>query len=446
MTSKSIGILFTAGGFLRRSITASRSMNVLLVFLSLLENAFYGSLVYGMIRRMPKLYPGGLWGLLDSTNEKLKSSWLVGVGVFNPMFIFPLAFVAFVGLGAYRISTLALVSIGLGIASFLAGVSMARRLEFKEVYLDGISRRLAVFLLGFGVFFLFLDLLYVDAIPLLKPLARRYLNVTYTMMASLTVPGSIIAVALIGNQMREGGITKDRARTYAVFITIATTLLMSLLGYRTQMLVSLLGCTIAMYYTGIVGITEIVLTFLFSLLGITSFGYLRALQQGTSVGFLEVVGKRVALTLSIYDWLANRFWFFGANRGSVALATFSSFLPIPGPRLGPRTIVARMFGVRGVSMTSTLFGTVFIDFGIPGIIAFALGLGLLLGAAHRAVMLTRSTLATAIFSLLTAYALVGIETGLVDFNVAVFFVVGIIVLVNSLDNEFPWLWIKKAKV
>ncbi|MEE9594747.1 MAG: hypothetical protein V3V92_05040 [Candidatus Hydrothermarchaeales archaeon] len=444
MTSKILGTLSGAGSFFRISIVSSRSIGVLLAFLSFLENAFYRSFFYRLIRSTSRLYPESLWGLLDSTNERVKSSWLARIGIFNPVFIFPLTFFAFVGIGTYRISPLALASIGIGIVSFLAGATVAKRLEFKEICLDGISRRLAIFLLSFGVFFLFLDLLYVDAIPLFKPLARRYLNVTYTMMASLTVPGSIIAISLIGNQMRDGSITKNNARSYAVLITIAVALLMSLLGYRTQMLVALLGCTIAMYYTRIVGVTEIVLTFSLSLLGISSFGYLRALQQGSFVGFLEVIGKRVALTLSVYDWLVNRFWYFGINRGSVAIATFSSFLPLPGSQLGPRTIVARMFGVRGVSMTSTLFGTVVLDFGIPGIIMFALALGLLLGAAHRAMMQTKSTLATAIFALLMAYSLVGIETGLVDFNVAVFFAIGIIILVNSIDNEFPWLWKKRA--
>jgi oligosaccharide repeat unit polymerase len=445
MTSKCIGILFRIGGFLRRSIVSSYTIQVLLAYLSFIENSFYGSHFYRVIKRVPGLYPGRIWVYLDAANEKLKSSQLNRIGIFNPLFIFPLAFLGFVGIGAYRISNLALASIGIGVASFMIGAAVARGLKFKEVYLGGISRRLVVFLLSFGVFFLFLDLLYVDAIPLLNPLARRHLNVTYTMVASLTVPGSIIAVSFLGNRMRERVIPKNRARMYAVFITIATTLLMSLLGYRTQMLVSLLGCTIAMYSTSIIGAAEILLTFFVSVLSITSLGYLRAIQQGSSVSFVEVIGRRVALTLSVYDWLVNRFWFFGVNRGTVALATFTSFLPLPGPQLGPRTIVARMFGVRGVSMTSTLFGTVVLDFGIPGIILFAFALGLVLGAAYRAMSLTKSTLATSIFSLLMAYTLVGIETGLVDFNVAVFFMVGIMVLVNSLENEFPWLWNKSNR-
>ncbi len=443
MTSRTLGILVEAGGFFKSSIDASRSLHFLLVFLAFVENAFYESLAYTLIKHLPALYSEWLWKHLDSANEKLEKGWVGRMGIFNPLFIFPLTFSAFVGLGAYRISTMGLASIAIGIISFVMGAAVSRRFEFKEIYLEGSSRRLAVFLLVFGSFFLFLDLIYVDAIPLLKPLARRYLNVTYTMMASLTVPGSIVAISLIGNQMRNGVIAKNKARSYGIFITIATVGFMSLLGYRTQMLVALLGCTIAMYHTRMIGVAEIVLAFFASVLGIASFGYLRALQQGSSVGFLEVIGKRVALTLSVYDWLVGRFWFFGANKGSVALATFTSFLPLPGPQVGPRSIVGRIFGVSGVSLTSTLFGTVVLDFGIPGIIVFAFALGVALGAAYRATMQTASTLATAIFSFLMAYTLVGIETGLVDFNVVVFFVIGIVILANSIANELPWLWTRK---
>jgi len=135
--------------------------------------------------------------------------------------------------------------------------------------------------------------------------------------------------------------------------------------------------------------------------------------------------------LSIYDNLVNRFFLFGANHGTTLLATFSSFFHfIPGPWLGPRTIVARMYGVQHISMTSTLFGTVVLDFGIPGIAIFALALGFVVGLAYYAMKNTRGALPTGIFSLLIAYTLVGIETGLVDLIVFAFFFISFLILVN----------------
>ncbi len=434
MNGRFVAFLFSSGGFLKGSLERSRSLAFLLSFLGFLERAFYKSMVFHGVSRLTRLYPRRLWGAFDALSSRMEGSWLAGVGIFNPLFVFPFVFLAFLSISAYRISNLAMASILIGIAAFMYGAWVSRKANFKGVYLEEVSGKLAFFLLTFGASFLILDLLYVDSIPLLDPLARRYLSVPYTMIASLTVPGGILAIALIGSRLRKGEMSLGDARVYAVLVALAVTFLMSLLGYRTQMLVALLGCVMAMYYSRIVGTAEISLAFFASLLGVSAFGYLRAVEEGSSIAFFEIIRKRVGLTLNVYDWVVNRFWFFGVNRGSVALATFSSFLPIPGPRLGPRTIVARMFGITGISMTSTLFGTIVLDFGIPGVVVFAFFLGLVLGLAYRAVQQTKSPLAIAVFSLLMAYTLVGIETGLVDFNVAMFFFIGIAILVNSLRS------------
>jgi uncharacterized membrane protein len=81
-------------------------------------------------------------------------------------------------------------------------------------------------------------------------------------------------------------------------------------------------------------------------------------------------------------------------------------------------------------MTSTLFGTVVLDFGIPGIAVFAVCLGFVVGLAYNAMKNTRGALPTGIFSLLIAYTLVGIETGLVDLIVFVLFFISFLILVN----------------
>ena len=183
--------------------------------------------------------------------------------------------------------------------------------------------------------------------------------------------------------------------------------------------------------TRLIGLTEILLVFFSAIFAISLLGYYRGMAEGSSVGFFEIIARRVGLTLSVYDYLINRFWPFGVNHGTTMLATFSSFFHfIPGPRLGPRTIVARMFGVQDISMTSTLLGTVVLDFGIVGIIAFMAAFGGILKMAYTAAK-TNSAVGIAIFAFLLSYSLVGIETGLVDFNVFVFFAGSFLILVNS---------------
>ncbi len=434
MRSVFIDSLFALARYLRNSITGSATLATLLSFLVFTERAFYASRFRALLLRLPFFYPARVWGFFDSMGAKMAKSRLARIDLFNPVLIFPLAFSAFVGLSAYRASNIALASIAVGLASFVVGAKIGRRAEFKNIYLEGASRKIVTFLLSAGLLFMLADLLYAGSIPLLDPLARRYLNVTYTMLASLTVPGAILAISIVGGKAKKGEIGLSAARSYAAFITVASTLIMSLLGYRTQMMVSLLGCTIAMFYGGIIGIAEIILAFFAAAAGLSTFGYVRALQQGSQIGMAEVIGKRIGLTMSVYDWLVNRFWLFGVNHGYTALATFTSFLPIPGPKLGPRTIVASIFGISGISMTSTLYGTVVLDFGIPGIAAFSLVFGALLGLAYKAVRQTGSPLAIAVFALLMAYSLVGVETGLVDFNVAFFFFAGAVILINSIKS------------
>ena len=409
------------------SLEKSKTYEYLANYAAFLENALLDSRAYALSRPMPRLYPARLWGIFDSANTRLKSS----VDIFNPIFIFPLVYLAFVCISTYRPSNLALFSIFIGIAFFAAGVRMSNRVKIKDIALESESERIAILLISVGVLALVYDLFQAGAVPLLKPAAKRYLNVTLTTLAMLLVPGGILAISSIGKRLEMEKISQKEARIYSLAILLGTTFLISLLGYRTQIIVSLLGCTIAMYYSRLIGVLEVVVSFSSAIFAISLAGYYRALAEGSSIELFDVVGQRTGLTLSIYDSLVNRFYLFGANHGTTFLATFSSFFhSIPGPRLGPRTIVARMYGVQDISMTSTLFGTVVLDFGIPGIAVFALALGFVVGLAYYAMKNTKGALPTGMFSLLIAYTLVGIETGLVDLIVFVFFFTSFLILVN----------------
>ena len=427
--SKVIRFLAAVARFFQISFQNSRSCFNVMNFSGFLQAAFLKSLTCAALLRLPALYPRRLFDALDAVNARIEKS---KVELFHPAISFPLVYLSFVAISSYTVSNLALFSILLGIAFFILGVRLSARLRFREIFLENYIERIAAILLAVGVLSLAYDLFYAGAIPLLEPAARRKLSVIFTMLASLTVPGGILAISVIGKHLRQGRIGIGEARIYAILVTLVVTFLISLLGFRTQTIVALLGCSISMYYLRILGITEILASFFAALFSISFLGYYRALTQGAMVGFFEVIGKRIGLTLGVYDYLIDRFWVFGANHGTVFLATFSSLFPfIPGPRLGPRTMVASIFEVREVSITSTLLGTVVLDFGIPGVIAFALVLGFVVGAAYHAMKQTKSYLATMIFSFLLAYVLVGIETGLVDFNVAMFFIVSFLILLAS---------------
>jgi oligosaccharide repeat unit polymerase len=425
--SKFVSFLVSFTRFFLVSFDRSKTYGYLKNYSGFLENALLKSKTFTLARWIPRLYPARIWGVFDRANMGLKAS----TDLFNPLLIFPLVYLAFVCISTYRPSNLAMFSIFLGIVFFGAGVKLSERVKIEKITLESEAERIALLLISIGVLALVYDLFQAGAIPLLKPTAKRYLNVTLTTLAMILVPGGILAISTIGKRLENGVISQKDARIYSLFILLGTTFLISLLGYRTQIIVSLLGCTIAMYYSRLIGTIELLFSFFAAIFSISIAGYYRALAEGSSIGLFDVVGQRMGLTLSIYDSLVNRFYLFGANHGTVFLATFSSFFhTIPGPRLGPRTIVARMYGVQDISMTSTLFGTVVLDFGIPGIMVFALALGFVIGLAYYAMKNTREAIPTGIFSLLIAYTLVGVETGLVDLVVFVFFFTSFLILVN----------------
>lgn len=425
--SKFLNFISSSARFFRTSFESSKTQVRILELTGFFINSFSSSYARRALKASPALYPGRLWGIFDAVNARLRS----GFDIFNPALIFPLVYFAFVSISSYTISILGLVSILLGMSFFVLGVLISGRIRFGKIYLEEHSERIAIFLVITAGLSLAYDLWYAGSIPLLNPAARRHLSVTFTMLSSLLVPGGILVISLLGKRLEQGQISLREARVYALLAMVVTTGLISLLGYRTQTIVALLGCTAAMYYRRIIGVAEILVAFFLVIFAVSSVGYYRALSEGSSIGFMDVIGKRIGLTMSIYDYLINRFP-LGVNRGSVLLATFSSFFSfIPGPRFGPRTIVAQIFGVRDVSMTSTLLGTVVLDFGIPGIIFFTLLLGFAVGLAYNAVKQTGSVLGVAIFSLLIAYTLVGIETGLVDFNVVMFFIISFLALYVS---------------
>jgi oligosaccharide repeat unit polymerase len=425
--SKFVSFLVSFTRFFLVSFDKSKVYGYLKNYSGFLENALLKSKTFTLARWIPRLYPARIWGAFDRANMGLKAS----TDLFNPLLIFPLVYLAFICISTYRPSNLALFSIFLGIVFFGAGVKLSERVKIEKITLESEAERIALLLISIGVLALVYDLFQAGAIPLLKPTAKRYLNVTLTTLAMILVPGGILAISAIGKRLENGVISQKDARIYSLFILLGTTFLISLLGYRTQIIVSLLGCTIAMYYSRLIGAIEVLFSFFAAIFSISIAGYYRALAEGSSIGLFEVIGQRMGLTLSIYDSLVNRFYLFGANHGTVFLATFSSFFhTIPGPRLGPRTIVARMYGVQDISMTSTLFGTVVLDFGIPGIMVFALALGFVIGLAYHTMKNTKGAIPTGIFSLLIAYTLVGVETGLVDLVVFVFFFTSFLILVN----------------
>jgi len=384
-----------------------------------LQASAASSLILNWVSRaLEAVYPDRLYSYVDGLNSRHESC--LARHIFSPLLIFPLLYLVFISLSSYRVSDLAFITIVLGLLAFAIGVATARH-DKGEMPMGRSARELGTLLFTIGLVFLAIDLSIAGELPIFQPEARRKLVVVYTMLAELLPPGAMLLIAHLGWERRTGAIELRKARVHAFMVLIASLLLISTLGFRTQVLVTLLGGVIAMYLTGLLGFIEVAGALMAAGGVAVLTGYLRARIQHSPVSVFTVLTSRIGLTMSVYDFLVRRFMPFGANKGYTFLASFSSLIPgLPGPKLGPRTIVARLFGVTGISMTSTLLGTVVLDFGIPGVLVFMFLLGHVLGTGYHCAR-TQQPLAVGLYSLLLSYSLVGIETGIVDFNVLMMF-------------------------
>ena len=410
--------LVRGAAFLKASLEQSRLLRACGRVASLLLSSASNSYALALLRKhLPRLYPERAHKFFDRINAALPPMQV------SPVHIFAVAYLLFISLG--KMSVLSFSFVVLFLLCFAFAFRSASRINTSVVAFEGASTKLGISVLLISLIAICLDLNRAYDIPLLVPQARLKLSVAYTYVATFLVPAGVLLAAQAGKMHTSRRLSAREARAYTLSIAIAVTFLISLLGYRTQTVVSLLAFTYVMHRYRLIGRAEILAVLGAALLTAAGLGYYRAASLGSHTGLAGVIERRVELTIALYDYAVSSLhkagaWslLFGRYGGDIALATFSSFLPfLPGYSLGPRTIVARDFGVTGVSLTSTLLGTVSLDLGLAGVVFFALALGSILGALYALTKYEDSALAAALFGTCYAYLLVGIETGLVDINV-----------------------------
>lgn len=419
--SRFVALVFAVTSFSIASLKRSRVVALLSRLSTVVLRTCSRSRLLATADRIP--YPGRLWGVVDKLNSRSR------VNLLYPDRLFILAYSFFILASSYTLSGVALLFILFGILFFLLGFHLAKRVEFSTVALDSSALRLGVLISLASLFSLLVDLYLASDVPLLEPIARKKLHVALTYASTFVVLGGLLIAAHLGKGYLEGRVSLGMIRVRVLLLALIITALVSLLGFRTQTIVSILGFTVLMYRYSLVGSVEVLGALGTGVAAFSAIGVYRAMQTGYSIAFSEIVGERIGMTLSIFDFIIRSLldsgfsgMLTGFRDGSIALATFSSLLGfVPGPTLGPRTLVAREFGVSGVTLTSTLMGAPALDLGLIGLAVFLFLLGAVIGLAFKASLTTGSPLHTAFFSILFAYLLVGIETGLVDFNVFLLF-------------------------
>ncbi|WP_459200979.1 oligosaccharide repeat unit polymerase family protein [Methanococcus sp. CF] len=294
--------------------------------------------------------------------------------------------------------------------SFIAGQNIFKKLEFKPFDVNyKIHEKIGLFLMVFGIFFTIMDLLWVRGVPLFDPASRKFLSVIYTAFSHTLPLGWAILVS-------SSKLSNKRIFLYSgVFSAFVV-----LLGYRTQVVVLLLSTIFAMYYSDKIKNKLMIYSLIGLALVVFGLSFLRHFVL--NIGGNPIT-SRINLTMSIFDLIVKNF--NGNFQGVIHNAIFSSYGLIDGPKYGPRTLIANSIGVTGVTITPTIFGAVLMDFGMLGLIPYFGIFGLLMGLSSE-VSGKLKGLYLGFYSIMVSYLIVGIETGILDFDVVVMYVLGII--------------------
>lgn len=299
--------------------------------------------------------------------------------------------------------------------SFICGTRLLKDVKFKPYDVKYEKHHIfGIILIIIGVVFTILDLLWVRGVPLFDPASRKFLSVLYTALSHLLPVGFAIVVS-------SSKLSNKKIFLYAA----AFSALIVLLGYRTQVMILLLSTIFSMYYSG--KIKNKILFSSFFVLGLVVFGlsFLRHMVLGIGGNPLT---SRIDLTMSVFDIIVKNFT--GTYEGIIHNSIFSSYGLIPGSKSGPRTLIANSIGITGVTITPTIFGAVLMDFGLLGLIPYFGILGILMGISQKIGENLKGAY-LGFYSVMASYLIVGIETGILDLDVVMIYLLGAILSING---------------
>ncbi|XRO74978.1 oligosaccharide repeat unit polymerase family protein [Methanocaldococcus sp. 28A] len=276
----------------------------------------------------------------------------------------------------------------------------------KKHYNFGIS------LMIIGLIAIISDLIWVKDIPLFNPLSRKFLNVYFTTLSHLFLVGWAVVVA-----------SSDIDKKKILLYTIIFSMLIMLLGYRTNVLVLLISIGVVLYYKNKITNREILKYGLLIFIFLLGLSILRLYVLGVEG---NPITSRIALTMSVYDIIFNNF--NGMFNGYIHYAAVFSYLGLSN---GARVVIAKILGISGVSITPTMVGAVVGDYGILGIIPYFGILGIFLGFFYKLAK-ELGGIYLGIFGILFAYTLIGIESGILDLDVILYYFFGLILCIYAI--------------
>ena len=394
--------------------------------LELIENQWVNSF-------FKKLYPDeNFLGFLNK-NQILKTH------LFNPLIVLFL-FALFLLLSINRPSDSLVITLAIAFAGFFIGCCVLARLMLNKNHENIIRfKRDDIYSIGFcltllSIVFFFISIASVGGIPLLKPSIRYLLKPVFTMPVFLIIPGTCLIASAYLKDFQDEKITRSQVRFRFIFLLVVDCAFLLLLGYRTPLLAAFLIIIIIGFYGNIISLWEVVVGALIGIGAIIGIGYFRSLGEMTitsSTSPIYTLQSRADFTLHVLNLLD----FIGGNFGVTHGHLLASSLP--GSDLGPRMMVGKLIAWRTeVTVTPTLIGQMVVDFGKVGVFIEMCLLGFILGIGFKLMRITQNYFYIGIYSLILTYSILGIETGILDIQVLLYFAVAIFIyFVNIIKSR-----------
>lgn len=303
-------------------------------------------------------------------------------------------------------------------------------------YLEDNTYNLIFILFGLGLIFYVLDLVIAGGIPLFNVQARNSLDPLFTMISHLFPMGTILLISYVGQTKKY---SYQKARSIAIFFTLLSLFLMALLGYRTQVIFVLLGVLISGSITEIWKKSELILLGLIALVSLIALTMSRDTLLGVNLSLIQSLRTRISLTTDVMDILTNMGGLFGITNGAIHIATHPFLARLmPGVAYSPRRMIAVLVGERSVSVTSSIFGPLAIDFGLIGVVVGMIFLGFFLSNLYKMSQKTegeRKIISVGLYSMVLSYTIIGIETGILDLEVILLFVISLAYLLFIINRK-----------
>lgn len=360
----------------------------------------------------------------------LNRSYIIKNHIFNPLIVIFL-FSLFLLLSLNSVSNSLAVTLAIGFAAFFIGCIILPRFflnneEQKIIEFD----RYDMYSIGFclmivSILFFFISIAAVGGIPILKPSLRYLLKPTFTMPVFLIIPATCIIASVYLNDYQDEKITRQQTRFRFLLLLFIDCAILLTLGYRTPLLASFLIIIMIGYFGNIVSPWEVIVGALIGVCAIIGIGYFRSIKElslTTATSPIASLQNRADFTLHVLNLLDRIGGTFGMLHGHLLASS------IPGSDLGPRMLVGKLIAWRSeVTITPTLIGQMVVDFGKIGVAVEMCFLGFILGIGFKLMRASKNYFYIGLYSLILTYSILGIETGILDIQVLLYFAIAILV-------------------